>query len=142
MPFDKTLILTVGLPRSGKSTWSRESGFPMVNPDSIRLAIHGKPFLPEAEPEVWRTARLMVESLFIAGHRIVVLDATNVLRSRRKEWVVSEKWLTYFKPILTDKDTCIERAIVGKREDLVPVIERMHSQFESLGADEFVWEYQ
>ncbi len=30
------LILTVGLPRSGKTTWALEQGWPIVNPDSIR----------------------------------------------------------------------------------------------------------
>jgi predicted kinase len=49
----KILILTVGLPRSGKSSWSRQQTFPVVNPDSIRLALHGLRFAPEAEPFVW-----------------------------------------------------------------------------------------
>lgn len=140
MGFPKQLILTVGVPRSGKSTWSRESGFPMVNPDSIRLAMHGQAFISEREPEVWYIARMMVKSLFIAGHRIVVLDATNVTRSRRAEWM-SNEWETAFKLFTTDKETCIERAIVGGREDLVPVIERMAAQFEPLGVDELLWEF-
>jgi len=37
----KILILTVGLPRSGKSTWAAKKGFPIVSPDAIRLAMHG-----------------------------------------------------------------------------------------------------
>ena len=35
------LIVMVGLPRSGKTTWARKQGYPIVNPDSIRLAFHG-----------------------------------------------------------------------------------------------------
>ncbi len=140
MGFPKQLILTVGVPRSGKSTWSRESGFPIVNPDSIRLALHGQTFLLEREPEVWHIARMMVNSLFIAGHRIVVLDATNVTRKRRDEWA-NNNWMTAFKVFTTDKETCTERAITGGREDLVPVIERMASQFEPLGVDELIWEF-
>src|SRR5690554_6874569 len=31
------LICTVGLPRSGKTTWARKQSYPIVNPDSIRL---------------------------------------------------------------------------------------------------------
>jgi predicted kinase len=140
MVYPKKLIVTVGIPRSGKSTWSRESGFPIVNPDSIRLALHGKTFLPERENEVWHIARMMVSSLFLAGHRVVVLDATNITRLRRNEWV-SPNWQTNYKVFTTDKSTCIERAIDGNREDLVPVIERMASQFDPLGADELLWEF-
>ena len=40
----KEIIVTVGLPRSGKTTWAREQGYPIVNPDSIRLSLHGKRF--------------------------------------------------------------------------------------------------
>ena len=29
------LLATVGLPRSGKSTWAKEQGFPIVSPDAI-----------------------------------------------------------------------------------------------------------
>jgi predicted kinase len=73
----KTLIMTVGLPRSGKSTWAIAQGHPVVCPDAIRLALHGQPFIATAEPVVWATAKLMVASLFEAGHGVVILDATN-----------------------------------------------------------------
>src|SRR5882672_916000 len=61
---DKLLICTVGLPRSGKSTWARSQSFPIVCPDAIRIAIHGQRFISEAEPFVWATAKAMVRALF------------------------------------------------------------------------------
>ena len=75
---NKTLILTVGLPRSGKSTWAMQQGYPVVNPDSIRLALHGHRFREESEEHVWAIAKTMVNSLFIAGHDKVIVDATNI----------------------------------------------------------------
>ena len=33
----KKLIMTIGLPRSGKSTWARTQACPIVNQDSIKL---------------------------------------------------------------------------------------------------------
>ena len=127
----KKLICTVGLPRSGKTTWARQQGVPVVNPDSIRLAVHGQRFITEAEPYVWAIAKTMVSALFMAGHDTVILDATNTTASRRKEWI-SKKWITEFKHIQTPKEICIERAITENDEYIVPVIERMAAAFEEI----------
>lgn len=123
------LIVLVGLPRSGKSTWAKASGFPMVNPDSIRLAMHGQAFYPPAEPLVWGIAHMMVDSLFMAGHETVVIDATNTTKKRRDEWVLPGV-ATELKIFETTPKVCIERARAGNRLDLIPVIERMAKQWD------------
>jgi predicted kinase len=135
---ERILIATVGLPRSGKSTWARRQAYPVVNPDAIRLAMHGQRFYGPAEPLVWATAKLMVRSLFGAGHKVVILDATNMNRKRRDEWQSSE-WGTFFKPILETALVCKERAKADGMEDLVPVIDRMAEECEHLGEDEQLW---
>jgi predicted kinase len=124
-----TLILTIGLPRSGKSTWARSTGYPVVNPDSIRLAIHGKAFDQKYEGKVWDTTRIMVKSLFIAGHETVILDATNVTAQRRVEWL-SANYDVKYKIFNTPLEVCIERAKLSNTEYLIPVIARMHKQWE------------
>ena len=133
-----TLIMMVGLPRSGKSTWAREQGVPIVCPDAIRLALHGHRFLQSAEPWVWAMAHLMVESLFRAGHEWVVLDATNNTRRRRKEWLNSPTWKVKVKVIDTPAYKCIERAKDEGDLDIIPVIERMAKQYEPAGLDEWL----
>lgn len=127
---DKVLLMTVGLPRSGKSTFSRgymlsKPGVAIVNPDSIRLAIHGKAFDPAYEKRVWQTAHDMVDALFLAGHPEVILDATNLTRERRDDWRSHD-----YKRMLVDFShvpacVCIKRAVDGNRDDLVDVIVRM-----------------
>lgn len=87
----KTLIMTVGLPRSGKSTWAMQQGHPVVCPDAIRMALYGQPFIKEAESIVWATAKLMVAALFEAGHDTVILDGTNLTSKYRDEWK-DERW--------------------------------------------------
>lgn len=126
---NKILILTSGLPRSSKSTWAKTTGFPMVNPDSIRLSLHGQPFIPEAEPMVWTIARYMVESLFLAGHDKIILDACSHTEHRRKAWI-SSKWELYIKLFDTSVEECIRRAKLNNQEYLIPVIQRMSKEWE------------
>lgn len=136
----KTLIMTVGLPRSGKSTWANSEIYPIVNPDAIRLALHGQRFVKESEPMVWALARYMVEALFIAGHNIVILDATNTTKTRRSEWI-SRKWKRVFEIIPTTAETCIERANNAEDFYIIPIIEKMRDQYEEVTQDELLsWE--
>ena len=118
------LILTVGLPRSGKSTWARQQGLPIVNPDSIRLALHGKAFIKESEPMVWAIAKYMVMALFLAGHTKVIVDAANTTQKRRDEWK-SDKWQIIYQVFPTSKEECISRAKSSNAEYLIPIIESM-----------------
>ena len=130
---EKLLILTVGLPRSGKTTWAREQNLPIVNPDSIRYALHGQRFQALSEPFVWAIATVMVRSLFLAGHSKVIVDATHNTKKRRDFWKDSA-WRIVFKPFDTPKDICLKRA-EGDTE-IIPVIERMATQSEPLTQDE------
>lgn len=127
---EKVLILTVGLPRSGKSTWAKQQGLPIVNLDAIRLALHGQAFVPDAEDMVWTMGRYMVKSLFLAGHDKVIVDATNGTRARRDKWVGD--WMRAFVKFDTDMETCLSRA----SDELKPVIRRMAGIWEDVSPDE------
>lgn len=133
-----TLICTVGLPRAGKTLWANGHTYPIVCPDAIRLALHGQAFYTPAEPMVWAIAKIMVHSLFLAGHDVVVLDACNNTRKRRDEWR-SNEWETRFKVIPESAEVCLERARNKGYDAIIPVIERMAAEHEPLGFDEIVW---
>lgn len=136
------------MPRSGKSTWARQQGSPIVNPDAIRLGLHGRPFAGEAEPFVWAIAKTMVRALFLAGHDTVILDATNTTSARRADWV-SRSWKRRFVIFGTPDDTmiCLERAgnqypdDPESRDGLIGAIERMAERWEGITAGELAeWE--
>jgi len=133
----KLLIATVGLPRSGKTTWaldySKDRCIPIVNPDSVRLAIHGQRFILSAEQFVWATVNAMIRSLFIAGHDQVILDATNMTRKRR-DVLKFAGCETVFHYIDTTPEICRLRA--QGDDEILPVINRMALEFEPLGDDE------
>jgi predicted kinase len=125
----------VGLPQSGKSTYARsaaQDGAAVVNPDSIRLALHGQAFLGLAEPFVWAIAQLMVRALALAGHRHIIIDATNTMQKRREMWAAyaTEGHTISYHVFDTPPAVCIERARKAGREDLVSVITRMEGQWD------------
>lgn len=135
------LVATVGLPRSGKSTWARASGYPIVCPDAIRFALHGQRFQSEAEPMVWVLAQYMVRSLFFAGHDVVVFDATNTTVARREEL---EKWgrdryRVRFYAISTSEQECLRRARSEGDDEIMPIIMSMAQKYEPLQGDEGRW---
>lgn len=119
------LYMTVGLPRIGKSTWARHQDIPMVNPDSIRKVIHGKPFDKEHENLVWWTAKIAVKQAFLAGHEKVILDATNLTKAARDQWIdpMWERIAVVFT--INDLQTLRERAMFTNQEYLLPIIDRM-----------------
>lgn len=138
-----TLILMMGLPRSGKTTEARELGYPIVSPDAVRLALHGKTFLSDAEFMVWPLAVLMVKAMFAAGHHTVILDATNHTRKRREFWYDAGDWAVEYHIVGTSKGICIARAEAEEALEnppnhfsLIPVIERMAEAWEDVDLTE------
>ena len=133
------LVCMYGLPRSGKSTTSRllsrELGAPIVNCDSIRLALHGQAYAKEAELMVKAICKIMVHSLFLAGHEIVIADETNFSKAKR-DFMKDGPWRTEFYEVPTPKEICIRRAIDTNQPYLVPVIEEMALRVEPLQDDE------
>lgn len=120
---DKILILTVGLPRSGKSTWAIQQNLPIVNRDSIRLALYNQPYIQEMENFVSLIEQTMVKSLFNAGHNKIILDATHLKMKYIESW--KEKYLVELKYFDTPIKTCKQRAIDTNKEYLIDVIDRM-----------------
>lgn len=129
-----TLVLCVGLPKSGKTTWARAQGCPIVSPDAIRLALHGQRYVQAAEPFVWATAHVMVRALFGAGHDRVIVDATNMTRTRRDDWR-EDGWLLAVQNFSAPLAECVSRAAAEGDEEIIPTIERMAAKSEP--PDEF-----
>ena len=133
------LAILCGLPKSGKSTYARtlkEEGWVVVNPDTIRLALHGQQFVASAEGFVWATAELMARSLLMSEYKVLI-DATNTTKKRRAQWLrlAQEFGLTLDAFVMdTSVEECHERneEIRKYGSGAVPaeVIDRMSEQWE------------
>jgi predicted kinase len=134
---DNMLVMMVGLPRSGKSTWALAQGYPIVCPDAIRLAKTGMRWWGPIEHEIWATARTMVRSLFLAGHKVVILDATSLKRKNRDDFKCSQDvlWTRYMQIIDTDVEICKDRAEKTYPE-LIPIIDWFANNRDLIESDE------
>ncbi len=132
-----TLICTCGLPQSGKSTWARSTGHPIVSPDALRWALTGRRWYAPMEHQVWAMARTMVRALFLAGNKTVILDSTSCTRKQRDQFRSDEMvmWDCQYVSFDTIPYVCKERARLSHPE-LVPVIDRMARIWESIEDDE------
>ena len=83
----KQLILTVGLPHSGKTTWAMAQGHPVVSMSSLYRLI-SPVYL------VKPTAKVFVMSLFASGYNTVIVDDGNWLSKSRQFWRSCD-WETY-----------------------------------------------
>lgn len=138
-----TLLLMVGIPYSGKTTqarkFSRALNAPIVSPDAIRVGLSGERYQQPLEPTVWWVARMMARALFLAGHRTVIIDATNTTKDRREEWRGPEEWEVRCYEVEPEfgedhVETCKMRAQEAGDVEILPVIERMADQYEPVDA--------
>jgi predicted kinase len=139
----RKIVLMVGLPRSGKTTIAQELikhvDAAIVCPDAIRRSLHGRSFYRSAERLVWAAAHLMMDSLFEAGHSVVIVDACNINQKRRDEWkrLGCER---YVIELVTPKETCLART---EEPHLIDAIKRMAGNYEAPSAEEGMtfWTY-
>lgn len=126
---NKKLILMVGLPRSGKSTFAKYAGCPIVSRDAIRMTLGCYPFCRDREGEVTQMENFMVDTLFNAGHDAIVIDACHVRKAQRERWK-SDKWKRVFFVMHTDDVVCKQRARETGQDYLIPVITRMNKNYQ------------
>lgn len=135
----------VGLPRSGKSTRAMQLSIalhaPVVERDSIRLALYGLPYRPEGEGMVKALDDLFIKTLFHTGYTTVIVDETNFSKAARQRRIHPD-WETSFVVVDTPADVCKERAIITGQEYLLSVIDEMHARYEPLGPEERLFDYQ
>lgn len=139
----KELILTVGLPRSGKTTWAYAQGIPVLSIDSLRWTTYGRRYWPPGERRIWGTAWEMVRALFHGGHDHLIVDACHTVQHRRRFWIPSDsddvQWNVVHHLVNTPVEECIRRATVEHDSTVIPVIRSMDSRFEPLGANEALY---
>lgn len=81
------LIVLVGLPGSGKSTWVARQRWTALSSDHLRELLLDDATAQAANAEVFRHLRALVRSRLRLGRETTVIDATNLTRKERRVWV-------------------------------------------------------
>jgi predicted kinase len=134
----KEIILTIGLPGSGKSTYIDDnfirvrSGHQILCLDDIRLAM-GDVFNRKIEDLIIAMHNVMARAFMERGLNIIV-DSTNISKKVIGEWrELADEYEYHMKGIFFDIpiEECMKRKC-GTNKLTVEVYERMYNQLEEL----------
>ena len=135
------LLVMIGLPGSGKSTWAahfmaQNSGYQLVATDDVRAQIYGNAAVQGEWLIIWRAVFQRLQDSYraiTAGKAAgVIYDATNVRRRHRREFIQAARGLGY-RPLTgvwidTPLAVCLARNAGRSRQVPPEVIEKMSRQ--------------
>lgn len=130
------VILTIGMPGSGKSTWAesycRAGGAIRINADKMRYLISGNESDQNCNGKVFENLKLMYRYLLDGGYSIVV-DNLNCKIKDRKFWIEEAKiYKCKIKCVIfnTGIEVCWVRNCYRARTVPKHVLERFELNFE------------
>lgn len=133
------VILAVGLPGSGKSTWFNRHGVSPLSSDKIRELLFDNPTEQRHQDLVFGTLRSLLRARLIARMPMNYVDATNLSPKERRHWIKMAKDFGYEAQAVyfdVPLDVCMERN--RRRNRIVPedVMHRMGAKLRPPTFDE------
>ena len=129
----RELIVTMGIPGSGKSTIAAKTPTKhVICPDNIREMLFGDPTHQDNNDLVFAHAHSRLKTILNDGES-VLFDATNVQAFARKELLdIAAQYPGTWKVLLVvDVPLAVAKERNAKRDRVVPedVLDRMHARF-------------
>jgi predicted kinase len=124
-----TLYCTVGLPFSGKATWAACQGLPVVSLAANETVINNSSSSTnnkttqkgKTAPDPLAFTKQLIECLFAADNKVVILLAENLTEQERQYWQdeAGASWQTVFREFQISEKEALRKATaagVSKQE--------------------------
>jgi len=133
------VVLAVGLPGSGKSSWFKRHNITPLSSDMLRSLLFDDPAEQRFQDLVFSNLRSMLKARLIAHRPLNYVDATNLTPQERQNWIKLAKDFGYeVQAVFFDVplEVCIERH--HRRDRLVPedVMRKMSAKLKAPTFDE------
>jgi predicted kinase len=116
-----TVVLAIGLPGSGKSSWFKRNKITPLSSDLLRALLFDDPTEQRFQDLIFSNLRSMLKARLIARRPLNYVDATNLTPHERQGWIKLAKDYGYeVQAVLFDVplEVCVERN--RRRERVVP----------------------
>jgi predicted kinase len=131
------VVLTIGLPGSGKTTWFKRRGVTPLSSDMLRSLLFDDITEQRYQNLVFSTLRSLLRARLIAKMPWNYVDATNLSPRERKQWIGMARSFGYeVQAVFFDVplEVCLER---NKRRERVVSEEVMRNMSQRLKAPTF-----
>lgn len=127
-PAKGVVILAIGLPGSGKSTWFRRRGVTPLSSDMLRSILFDDITEQRYQGLVFSTLRSLLRARLIARMPWNYVDASNLSSHERRQWIKMAKGFGYeVHAVFFDVplEVCLERNRKRERQVKEEVVQRM-----------------
>ena len=134
-----TVVLAIGLPGSGKSSWFKRHNITPLSSDMLRALLFDDPTEQRFQDLIFSNLRSMLKARLIAKRPLNYVDATNLTPHERQSWIkLGHDYGYEVQAVFFDVplEVCLERN--HKRERIVAddVMRRMSAKLKPPTFDE------